>query len=123
LLKWNGKREGIGWAKFDLLCSMWPSIPHKGDPKMKKRLAIAAVLFVPACGYAQGAKPCEELKTEIAAKLDAKGVKGYSLDIVAKDADAADGKVIGTCEAGTKKIVYKKGAAATETPAKTPSNP
>ncbi len=90
---------------------------------MKKRLVIAAVLFVPACGYAQGAKPCEELKTEIAAKLDAKGVKGYSLDIVAKDADAADGKVIGTCEAGTKKIVYKKGAAATETPAKTPSNP
>lgn len=90
---------------------------------MKKWLAIAGVLFVPACGYAQAAKPCEELKTEIAAKLDAKGVKGYSLDIVAKDADAADGKVVGTCEGGTKKIVYKKGAAAAETPAKAPSNP
>jgi hypothetical protein len=90
---------------------------------MKKILAVGVVLFVPACGYAQGPKPCEELKTEIAAKLDAKGVKGYSLEIVAKDADAADGKVVGTCEGGTKKIVYKKGAAAAETPAKAPSNP
>jgi hypothetical protein len=90
---------------------------------MKKWLAIAAVLFVPACGYAQGAKPCEELKTEIAAKLDAKGVKGYSLDIVAKDADAADGKVVGTCEGGTKKIAYKKEAAAAQAPAKDPNKP
>ena len=90
---------------------------------MKISLAMAAVLFVPACSYAQGTKPCEELKSEIAAKLDAKGVKGYSLEIVAKDADAADGKVVGTCEGGTKKIVYKKGAAAPETTEKTPSNP
>ena len=89
---------------------------------MKIFLVVAGVLLVPACGYAQAAaKPCEELKTEIAAKLDAKGVKGYSLDIVAKDADAPDGKVVGTCEGGTKKIVYKKGAAATEAPAKAPS--
>ena len=88
---------------------------------MKVWLTIAAALIVPACAHAQGAKPCEELKTEIAAKLDAKGVKGYSLDIVAKDADAGDGKVVGTCEAGSKKIVYKKGAAAAEAPAKTPS--
>ncbi|MGB9466573.1 MAG: DUF1161 domain-containing protein [Candidatus Acidiferrum sp.] len=90
---------------------------------MKKWLAIAAVLFVPACGYAQGAKPCEELKSEIAAKLDAKGVKGYSLEIVAKDADAVDGKVVGTCEGGTKKIVYKRGAVAAEAPAKDASKP
>ena len=81
-------------------------------PYLKVSLTIAAVLAVPACGYAQGAKPCEELKTEIAAKLDAKGVKGYSLDIVAKDADAGDAKVVGTCEAGTKKILYKRGEAA-----------
>ncbi len=87
---------------------------------MKVWMAVAGVLLVPACSYAQ-AKPCEELKTEIAAKLDAKGVKGYSLDIVAKDADAGDGKVVGTCEAGSKKIIYKKGAAAAETPAKVPS--
>jgi hypothetical protein len=80
------------------------------------------VLFVPACNYAQGAKPCEELKTEIAAKLDAKGVQGYSLEIVATDQDV-DGKVVGTCDGGTKKIVYKKGAATPQTPAKEPSKP
>lgn len=89
---------------------------------MKALLAMAAVLVVPACGYAQAsqgaaaapavAKPCEELKSEIAAKLDGKGVKGYSLDIVAKDQELAEGKAVGTCEGGTKKIVYKKGAAA-----------
>ena len=75
---------------------------------MKALLAIAAVLVVPACSFAQGPKACEDLKTEIAAKLDAKGVKSYTLDIVAKDAEVTDGKVVGTCEGGTKKIVYKK---------------
>ena len=104
-----------------MLLWMWRPISDKGDPQMKIWMAVAGVLLVPACSYAQAAKPCEELKTEIAAKLDAKGVKGYSLDIVAKDVDAAEGKVVGTCEAGSKKIVYKKGAAAAETPAKAPS--
>ena len=80
--------------------------------RAKAWLGIAALLLVPACSYAQGPKACEELKSEIAAKLDVKGVKDYSLDVVAKDADAADAKVVGTCEGGSKKIVYKKGAAA-----------
>lgn len=90
---------------------------------MKVLLTVAAVLLVPACSYAQGAKPCEELKSEIAAKLDAKNVKGYTLEIVDKDKDVTDGKAVGTCEGGTKKIIYRKGAAAADTPAKAPSNP
>ena len=99
---------------------------------MKTLLAVAAVLILPACAYAQdtksapaasGPKACEELKSEIAAKLDAKGVKSYSLDIVAKDADAGDAKVVGTCEGGTKKILYKKTAAAAPAPAKEASKP
>ena len=87
---------------------------------MKILLAIGAMLVVPAWSYAQGAKACEELKTEIAAKLDAKGVKNYTLDIVAKDADAGDGKVVGTCEGGAKKILYKRGAAAPKSEKKEP---
>jgi Protein of unknown function (DUF1161) len=64
--------------------------------------------------YAPAAvKPCEELKTEIAAKLDAKGAKGYQLEIVAT-ADAKDKTVIGSCDGGTKNIVYTKGGAATQ---------
>ena len=89
---------------------------------MKTWLTLAAILFVPACSYAQAAKPCEELKSEIASKLDAKGVKSYSLEIVAKDQDAA-GKVVGTCEGGTKKIVYSRSATAPQTPAKEPEKP
>lgn len=53
-------------------------------------------------------KPCEELKAEIAAKLDAKGIANYALEIVDKGT-AADGKVVGTCEKGTKVIIYKQG--------------
>jgi len=83
---------------------------------MKTLAAIGVLLFVPACAHAQAAKPCEELKTEIAAKLDAKGVKSYTLEIVAKDKDA-EGKVVGTCAGGTMKIMYKRGAAPGETPA------
>ena len=67
---------------------------------MKMLAAIGVLLFVPVCAHAQAAKPCEELKTEIAAKLDAKGVKPYTLEIVAKGKDA-EGKVVGTCEGGT----------------------
>jgi hypothetical protein len=92
---------------------------------MKLLAAAGVLLFVsvpahaqePAQAPAQGPKACEELKTEIAAKLDAKGVKGYTLDIVAKDKDA-EGKVVGTCDGGTKKIVYTKGAAPAAAPAK-----
>jgi hypothetical protein len=51
------------------------------------------------------AKPCEELKAEIEKKLEAKGVKAYSLEIVA-NAEVADQKVVGSCDGGTKKIVY-----------------
>ena len=89
---------------------------------MKMLLSVAAVLLVPACSYAQAPKTCEDLKTEIAAKLDAKGVKSYTLEIVAKDQDA-EGKVVGSCEGGTKKIVYRRTATAPETPAKESGKP
>ncbi len=68
---------------------------------------IAATLALAASSTFAAGKPCEELKTEIAAKLDAKNVTGYALDIV--DADkAGDAKVVGSCEGGAKKITYTK---------------
>ena len=76
----------------------------------------------PAAAPAQTAKPCEELKDEITKKLDAKGVKGYTLDIVAKDKDA-EGKTVGTCDGDTKKIIYNRAAAPTATPAKETPKP
>jgi hypothetical protein len=73
---------------------------------MKKWMVALGLLSLAGTAFAAG-KPCEELKSEIAAKLDAKGVSGYTLEIVDKGA-AADGKVVGTCEGGSKEIVYKK---------------
>ena len=71
------------------------------------RKTLVAIALILAAGHAMAAKPCEELKTEIAAQLDAKGVKHYTLDIIGKD-DATDQKVVGSCGGGTKKIVYKR---------------
>jgi Protein of unknown function (DUF1161) len=69
----------------------------------------AAVLAVWS-GGAWAAKPCDELKGEIVAKLEAKGVKNYTLEIVAADA-VKDQKVVGSCEGGAKKIVYSRASA------------
>ena len=73
---------------------------------MRKLLLAALVLLLAAPAYGAG-KPCEELKSEIDAKLKEKKVEGYTLEIVAND-DVKDQKVVGSCEAGTKKIVYKR---------------
>jgi hypothetical protein len=77
---------------------------------MKTWLPLMMLLLVPAFSDAQARKPCEELKSEIAAKLDAKNVKNYTLDIAEKDADEAGAKVVGTCDGGMKKILYKRAA-------------
>jgi hypothetical protein len=74
------------------------------------RLSLLFVALSCVSTAALAAKSCDELKTELAAKLDAKGVVGYSLEAVANDA-VGDGKVIGSCDGGTKKIVYARGAA------------
>lgn len=71
-------------------------------------LSIALLLLA---GSAHGAtddrKPCEELKAEIAAQLDAKGVKAYTLEIVDK-AQATQARVVGQCEGGSKRVVYTR---------------
>ena len=77
------------------------------------RTIVAALGFSLAIAPAFALKPCEELKSEIAAKLEAKGVKNYQLDIVAA-ADVKEQTVIGSCQAGTKKITYKKGGQTSE---------
>jgi hypothetical protein len=77
-----------------------------------KEMAGLAVALTLLSSLAWAAKPCDELKAEIDAKLQAKGAKGYTLEVVAADA-VKDQKVIGSCEGGTKKIVYARGAPAT----------
>lgn len=77
------------------------------------KLVMVALSLSLASAWAFQAKKCDDLKSEIAAKLDGKGVKGYTLDVVAA-ADVKDQTVVGSCEAGSKKITYTKGGAAPE---------
>ena len=67
---------------------------------------------------------CDDVKSQIDAKLQAKGVKSYTLDIVpvaqaaaepaaasgavAAPAKASTGKVVGNCEGETKQIIYTR---------------
>lgn len=71
-------------------------------------VAVVTALVVSGPALAQR-KDCEELKGEIEAKIKKNGVDKFSLDIVDADAQVADGKVVGTCDGNTKKIVYKRG--------------
>jgi hypothetical protein len=73
------------------------------------RLIVAMlVLGVSGAAWAQQRKPCEALKAEIEAKIKANGIAKYTLDIVAAE-QVKDGKVVGSCDGGTKRIVYKRG--------------
>jgi len=78
------------------------------EMEMKSLIAIVVSLLIASPVFAQ-VKPCEELKSEIEAKIKKNGVTEFTLTIVEKDA-AEDGKVVGTCDGGTKKIVYKRGS-------------
>jgi len=51
---------------------------------------------------------CDDVKSSIDAKIKAKGVSDYKLDVVSGDQADANGKVVGQCE-GDKKIVYTRG--------------
>jgi hypothetical protein len=91
---------------------------------MRSLVTVAVLLFASVAVYAQAAKPCEELKAEIAKKMDDKGVKSYSLDIVATDqVKDGEGKVVGSCDGGTKKIVYRRTTSATPAAAASAAEP
>jgi hypothetical protein len=95
---------------------------------MKTWTVAAALVLAGACAFAQSEqaasaapatrKSCEDLKVEIAKKLDAKGVVGYTLDVVDKGKEG-DAKVVGSCDGGTHSIAYTRGTATASTPAET----
>jgi len=73
---------------------------------------VVAVRMVPAAeeppkAGSAAVKSCAELKAEIAARLDSKGVQHYTLIILNKSA-GSPGQVVGVCENGSQKIIYAK---------------
>ena len=56
-------------------------------------------------------KPCDELKSDSEAKLQAKGVKNYTLEIKSTEEtkELKEGSaIVGSCDGGTKKIVFTR---------------
>ena len=77
---------------------------------MKALIAIVALLLIAAPAMAQR-KDCEELKGEIDAKIKNNGVKAFTLDIVPNEqVKEGASNVVGSCDGGTKKIVYTRGS-------------
>ena len=73
---------------------------------MKKLMVAVILLLMATPAFAK--KACEELKAEIDAKIQAKGVKTYTLEIVPTE-QVKDGTVVGSGDGGTKKIIYTRG--------------
>ena len=74
---------------------------------MKRVLCALAAFLLTVPPFAQ-IKPCEDLNAEIAAKIDANWVTAYQLELIPIDQES-DWKVVGTCDGGTMKIVYRRG--------------
>lgn len=78
---------------------------------MKKIASLAAVALLAYSGtsLAQGAASCDAIRAMIDAKVRAGGVNDFTLSVL--DAEApSGGRVVGSCELGTKKIVYERSA-------------
>jgi hypothetical protein len=72
-----------------------------------KQVVIPFAVFIASIANAYAAKPCEELKSEIVTKLEAKGVKEYTLEVVSAE-EVGDKNVVGSCDGGAKKIIYTR---------------
>jgi hypothetical protein len=80
---------------------------------------MVCLLLAPTVVFA--AKNCEQLKSEIAARIDARNVKGYTLSIV-EPAQSNSGTVVGSCSGGTMRVVYSRGGSQPTAQEKTTAN-
>jgi hypothetical protein len=70
-----------------------------------RRFLGVVPLIVAAIPVSALARDCDEVKAEIDAKIKAKGVMNFVLQIV-NGSDVTEGKTVGNCDAGAKRIVY-----------------
>lgn len=72
-----------------------------------KRLTVALTCSLLATGALAAPKSCDELKDEIEARIQANNVTSYTLEIVTNDEVRDQNMVVGSCEYGSKKIIYQ----------------
>jgi len=89
---------------------------------MRKVALFFCLTFISIPAFAE-ILSCETLKTRVDAKLQAKGVPSYTLEIVAAEdinstanttssvpaTKTIKGKEVGTCDGGTKRLIYTRG--------------
>ncbi|UST64264.1 DUF1161 domain-containing protein [Pseudomonas moraviensis] len=75
-----------------------------------KRIGLAILCSALATSAFAVPKDCEELRKEIEIKIQAKAIPSYTLEIItAEEAEQHDSAmIVGTCENGTKRIVYQR---------------
>lgn len=76
---------------------------------MKHWLLPTALALAGAAHAAHGAESCDALRTLIESKIAAAGVARFTVTVVDANASAR-GQVVGSCELGSRKIVYEKDA-------------
>ena len=74
---------------------------------MIRGMAIAMVLIALSAPAWAARKDCAELKSEIQQRISSNGVVAFTLDVV-EVATPEQGKVVGSCDGGSRKIVYLK---------------
>lgn len=67
-------------------------------------------------GAAHGAENCEALRAQIEAKIGASGVARFAVFVLDAN-EPASGQVVGSCELGTKKVVYQREVGSSPAPA------
>lgn len=72
------------------------------------KFTLAILLGLLSSSALAAPKPCEELRAEIEVKIQAAGVASYTLEIVPNDEAQDPNMVVGTCDGGSKKIIYQK---------------
>lgn len=73
--------------------------------------SVALFHLLLASGVQAQTSACDQLKARLAAGIEAGGVRGYSLEVVpAATPVPSGGKVVGQCESGAYKVLYKRWA-------------
>jgi len=80
-------------------------------------LALGGVVASPA-----HAVSCDELRASVEAKIRRNGVSDFTVSVIAAN-HAPNGKVVGSCELGTRKLVYVPGTRAAAPAPAAPQSP
>lgn len=85
---------------------------------MKSLLSLLSLagLLVATSPAAHAAAACDQLRSEVEGKIAAGGVTRFSVTVVDANAPVTSGKVVGSCELGSKKLVYETTPAVPGTP-------